>query len=73
MDNPMKDHKWPVPDFKIWGTLEAGVGENEKLLVEVRGSHPSPETSEGWPTNIYGLGKGAPPRHLVKKLPVNYS
>jgi outer membrane protein OmpA-like peptidoglycan-associated protein len=31
----------PGLDFQSWETLEAGVGENEKRPVEVRGSHPT--------------------------------
>jgi hypothetical protein len=51
----------PGLDFQTCETLEAGVGENEKRRVEVRGSHPSLEKSEGWATQLYGLVKGAPP------------
>jgi len=36
--------------------------------VEVRGSHPSLEKSEGWGTQLYGLVKGAPPATRATRL-----
>jgi len=65
--------KWrqrPGVDSQSRETLEAGVGKNEKRLVEVRGSHPSLEKSEGWATQLYGSVKGAGPAAI--RLSINF-
>jgi hypothetical protein len=56
--------RWDGPslDLQSWETLEAGVGENEKQPVEVRGSHPSLEKSEGWATQLLWFDQGCAAR-----------